>query len=66
MGATGGNEDDIIIEMKVFGRSVKVTAICCKTGDEVSIVGDAHAPKSQLEQLAARKLRYVQDKQRKA
>jgi hypothetical protein len=45
-----------IIEMIQQGRYVKVTAIDPESGHEVTIVGDANAPRAHLELLAARKL----------
>ena len=54
--------DHIIIEFIQLGNSVKVTAICEETGVEVSIVGDPNAPRAQLSDIAARKLRHVLQK----
>jgi len=45
-----------------MGRFVKVSAVCTKTGDEVSIVGDPMQSQQVLSRLATKKLRYVQDK----
>lgn len=53
------NEDGYIIEMIQQGRFVKVTAVDPRSGQEVSMVGDAHAPRVHLEQLAVRKLEAV-------
>ncbi len=54
---------DVIIEFIRFGNSVKVCAVCTKTGREVNVVGDPRAPKAQLEKLAINKLRYVMQKE---
>lgn len=56
---------DVIIERVSVGRALKIIAICTKTGDEVSIVGDPKAPPEQLTALAVRKLRYVQAKKQR-
>jgi hypothetical protein len=48
-----------IVEMIQQGRYVKVTAVDPVTGREVSLVGDANAPRAHLEQLAVRKLETV-------
>lgn len=53
----GGGE--IFIEFIVQGTFVKVTAIDGKTGEEVSIVGPANAPRATLAETAKRKLDYV-------
>lgn len=42
---------------------MKVCAIDADTGVEVSIVGPAHASKSQLERTALAKLKYVLNKE---
>lgn len=54
----------IIIEFVNVGSTLKVCAVCERTGREVSIVGDPNAPRSQLERIAAQKLRYVMEKER--
>jgi len=51
--------DEVIVEMQRNGAYMKVTAIDTATGVEASIVGSASAPSAQLQQAAARKLRYV-------
>ncbi len=50
---------EIIFEFQTRGSVVKVTAIDSHTGREVSIVGPAKAAKTDLKQLALRKLQYV-------
>lgn len=49
-------EDEILVEFAQSGAYVKVTAIDPATGTEVSIVGDAAAPRDYLATLAIRKL----------
>ena len=56
------NDDRVIIEFIWRGAYVKVSAIDPSTGDEVSIVGDPARGEASLKQTAARKLRYVQQK----
>ncbi len=55
--------DRIIIEFVKVGHLVKVNAICERTGREVSMVGDPRVSKAELERLAAKKLRYVMEKE---
>ena len=55
---------EIYIEFIPRGAYVKVSAICAATGFEVSIVGDVRASQSELENIAARKLRTVMKKNR--
>ncbi|MGA9796104.1 MAG: hypothetical protein WBQ17_11295 [Rhizomicrobium sp.] len=57
---SGGRE--ILFEFFAQGAVVKVTAIDPATGDEVSIVGPARAPRATLQAAALQKLRYVQQK----
>jgi Domain of unknown function (DUF6898) len=52
-----------IIEFIKVGQLVKVNAICERTGREVSMVGDPRVSKMELERLAAKKLRYVLNKE---
>jgi hypothetical protein len=52
---------EVLIEFYQVGASVKVTAVDPETLTEVSIVGPAHAPQSQLERTVIAKLRYVLD-----
>ena len=59
-----GAGGEILIEFIVQGSVVKVTAIDPKSGTEASIVGPASAPRSVLENNAAKKLLYVLKKQR--
>ena len=56
---TDGSGDDILIEMYRLGNSVKVTAVDCKTGTEVTIVGSPSAGEEMLKRNAVNKLRYV-------
>ena len=53
---------EVFIEFVVQGNVVKVTAIDSASGTEASIVGPANAPKEALSQAAARKLKYVMEK----
>lgn len=55
-------QEGVIIEFRPNGRFVKVTAVCEKSGQEVSMVGDANHSRDHLAILAARKLRFVQSK----
>lgn len=54
--------EDVIVEVIRIGNMLKVSAICTKTGREVSIAGDPKAPRVQLEKIAVNKLRYVMQK----
>lgn len=51
--------DDVYLEFIPHGHSVKVCAVCAKTGLEVAVVGPASAGQEQLSRLAVRKLNYV-------
>lgn len=51
------------MEFLIVGDSIKVTAIDSETGTEVSIVGPARAPRSDLEGVAVDKLHYVLGRQ---
>lgn len=53
----------IIIEFVSVGNLVKVNAVCELTGREVSMVGDPRVSREELKRLAAKKLRYVLDKE---
>lgn len=55
--------DRIIIEFNRVGNTLKVCAVCERTGREVSIVGDPNASKAVLERIATNKLRYVMEKE---
>ena len=55
-------KQEILFEFFVQGSVVKVTAIDPATGDEVSIVGPATAPRATLQATALQKLRYMQKK----
>jgi hypothetical protein len=50
------NPGEILFEFTAIGRSVKVVAIHAASGVEVSVMGPASAARSDLEQLAVRKL----------
>ncbi len=51
---------DVIIEYRVQGRYVKVSAVDPVTYEEVSIMGDARYPKEYLASQAVKKLRKLQ------
>ncbi len=55
-------QHNVLIEYIPQGMFVKVCAVDAMTGEEVSIVGDARQSREHLAQIAARKLRYVQQK----
>ncbi len=57
-------DDDVIIEFRRIGASVKVSAMEPTTLTEVSIVGPATASEADLTQLVMRKLDYVLAKKR--
>lgn len=57
------NDDDFILEFIAMGNSVKVTCVDPKTGREVSTIGPANAPRSQLSQAAVKKMLYVLKKE---
>lgn len=46
----------VYFEARVMGNSVRMSAICAKTGVEVFVVGPRNAADSHLKQLALRKL----------
>ncbi|MFC3051173.1 DUF6898 family protein [Kordiimonas pumila] len=56
---------NIIVEFITIGNTLKVCAICERTGREVSIVGDPKAPRAELERIAVQKLRYVMERDAK-
>jgi len=57
-------DNDFIIEFIAMGNSVKVTCVDPRTGKEVSTIGPANAPRSQLSQAAVNKMRYVLSKEK--
>ncbi len=57
---------EILFEFVVQRGVVKTTAIDAATGIEASVVGPATAGRQVLAQAAARKLKYVLDKNAKA
>ncbi|MCJ9430392.1 DUF6898 family protein [Kordiimonas marina] len=56
---------EVLIEITQMGNSVRVCAVCTRTGTEVSIVGDPRASRRELEMLAMRKLQYVMNRDEK-
>jgi hypothetical protein len=56
------SEQGYIVEYYAVGNSVKVTAFDPVSLREVSIVGEPNASRRQLAELAIRKLRYMQNK----
>ena len=60
-------QHEVLIELiYTAGRSVKVIAIDPDTGTEVIMVGDKNQSEEVLKRLAARKLHYVMDKNKKS
>lgn len=57
---------EVLFEFRQIGAYVKVSAIDCLTGLEVSIVGDAKAGEVRLKHTALKKLEYVLAKQKAA
>lgn len=55
----GAGRREVIFEYLPVGISVKVTAVDVETGLEVSVVGPSTASRSELERVAANKLRYM-------
>ena len=60
------DQGEVILEFINIGNVVKVTAVCAKTGREVSIVGNPKASKQELQNVAVRKLRYVLSKEKES
>jgi len=58
--------DNIIVEFVRVGNSIRVSAVCVRTGREVQIVGDPRASQKELEAVAIRKLRYVMERDAKS
>jgi hypothetical protein len=56
------SKDEIFVEFVMHGNVVKATAIHAVSGVEASIVGPANAPRAALADAAARKLKYVMEK----
>lgn len=54
-----GKSREVYFELYPVGDSMKVSAIDSATGIEVSIVGPANLPQSELERVALNKLNYV-------
>jgi hypothetical protein len=52
-------ETEFLIEYRVVGQSVKVSAVDPVTLTEVSIVGPVSAGRTELKRNAVRKLKYV-------
>ncbi len=57
-------DDDVIIEFRRIGASVKVSAMEPTTLTEVSIVGPTTASDEELTRIVLRKLEYVRAKKR--
>lgn len=57
------SDSDFIIEFIAMGNSVKVTCVDPKSGREVSTIGPANYPKSQLSKAAVNKMLYVLKKE---
>ncbi len=53
------SREELIIEFVPIGNSVKVTVMDTTTLTEVSIIGPRKASKSDLQQAAIQKLKYV-------
>ena len=58
------SDNDFIIEFIVMGNTVKVTCIDPRTGREVSTIGPANLPRSQVSQAAIKKMLYVLNKEK--
>ncbi|MCC3860594.1 DUF6898 family protein [Pseudemcibacter aquimaris] len=58
------NNEGFIIEFIAMGNTVKVTCVDPRDGREVSTIGPANAPRSQLTQAAIRKMKYVIEKEK--
>jgi hypothetical protein len=60
-GPTKGDpaKDGYLLEFRQIGNAVKVSAIDPVTGTEVSIVGSALSPQSQLANTAVAKLKFM-------
>ncbi|MHC5653871.1 DUF6898 family protein [Stappia sp.] len=56
MSAPSGPAGEVYFEFHAVGRQVKVTAIDATTGVEVIVLGPVQASRSDLQQLALRKL----------
>tara|TARA_R110002096_G_scaffold435770_1_gene662558 strand:+ start:32643 stop:32825 length:183 start_codon:yes stop_codon:yes gene_type:complete len=57
------SDSEFIIEFIAMGNSVKVTCVDPKTGREVSTIGPANLPRSQLSKAAVNKMLYVLNKE---
>jgi hypothetical protein len=58
------SKSEVLIEFIVQGNAVKVTAIDSATGVEASIMGPVKGSRDALAEAAARKLKYLLQKQR--
>ncbi len=56
--------DEYLVEFIQIGASVKVSAVDPQSGREVSIVGPANAPRSQLSRVAVNKLKFILSKEK--
>lgn len=61
---TEGSEREVILEYRIVGRWVKVTAVDTETLVEVSIVGSPRAGEEALKRTALDKLAYVLERHR--
>jgi hypothetical protein len=52
----GDKPDEVYFEFRGIGRNVKVSAVHAASGTEVSVVGAATTPQTDLQRLALRKL----------
>ncbi|MDG1997203.1 MAG: hypothetical protein P8J14_11950 [Emcibacteraceae bacterium] len=57
------SDNEFILEFISMGNTVKVTCVDPKTGREVSTLGPANAPRSQLSNAAVNKMLYVLKKE---
>jgi hypothetical protein len=58
------SDNNFILEFITMGNSVKVTCVDPNTGKEVSTIGPANAPRSQLSKAAVNKMYYVLNKEK--
>ena len=54
-----GGEGEVLLEFQRIGNYMKATAICAKTGREVSVAGPATGSRELLTRTAVNKLRFV-------
>ncbi len=58
-------EKEYIIEFRLVGNAIKVSAVDSDSMTEVSIVGDPKRSREELTRLAVQKLEFVLEKKRK-